>query len=209
MAEKTSMTHSTTFDQIKFKSQLDQKEKETVKNLGEFKLSSLRIPPTYIFPRPVQGFMVGVLKYDSSICEANTLDVSLIGTEIEHLLVCVMKYSPTVIDTSNQFELCNVPDPKSEKVFGYIFDRRNTYINMSHLEEKYSLIFEEWEYYNKALILKYSEASGLKSSELILRGADTYVLPGLCINFICAVMPEYGLLMKAMSNIVTSIPATK
>lgn len=204
---QTSAVYPIAYDEKRFITQLNPAQKEMVDELNKVKAHPLKIPARYVFPRYEEPFLIDALKYDQAICEANNLDLALIGRQVEHLWVFSVKYSTKIVENlvGDKITKCTV-DAKGDDVFGYIFDTRNGYINMSHLEEKYNLNLAEWEAHNTAIINLYGKTLGFKYEELVIRGVYTYILPGLCTNFMDDVKPEYGKLLKTMSNLLVGLP---
>jgi hypothetical protein len=206
---ESNVTHTVSYDENRFKFSLKETETKMVKDLVKVKISPLKIPITHVFGPQEQVFILNILKYDSTLCEVNNLSPTLIGQKVEHLLTFSAKYSTKMVDLVTHSQRECFPDPESENVFGYIFDSRTGYINITHLAGKYNLNFNRWEINNPDLIEKYCEITGLAHTEIILTGLNTYVLPGLCINFIQHVKPEFGNLMKTMSNVFVGLAQSK
>lgn len=166
------------------------------------KFNSIKIPTEYIFVHGKELYVINVLKYTHAICLTNKLNMALIGKPVDHLRTVSVRFSTKTINLFPNLSIEYVIDPTGVNVFGYIFDTRNGYINVTHLEEKYNLDFTEWEKNNTSLLDVYCRATGLSTSKLIIKGNNIYVLPRLCVSFICATKPEYGHLMKTMSNLL-------
>jgi hypothetical protein len=198
---KTVDNNVVTYDKSRFKLCCDTKQKETLKDLVKTKVIPLRIPTSYVFSRGEEAFFIDNLLYDQKMCETHCLDPSLIGQKVEHLRAFSVEYTVKASSLPG-LEFKYVPDAKGKNIFGYVFDLRNGYINVTHLTKKYNLNFYQWLISNPDLIEKYCEATGLNQSELILVGVNTYILPGLCINFMSAVKPGFGDLMELMSNLL-------
>lgn len=177
-------------------------QKETIKRKPLF--TDLQIPSTYIFTiNDEQTFFLDTLKYDEKICEINKLNPTLVGQRVDDLSTISVKY---YIATRSDIRFRYIPHVKGKNVFGYIFDTLNNYINVTHLAQKYTLDFEQWEVENTFLIHEYSQSTGLKYDEMILRGPNTYIFPALCFNFLYKVEPNLAGLMKFMNSALTNSP---
>jgi hypothetical protein len=198
------------YKEDRFRFSLSDTEKERIRANSKVELILLRIPSTYIFPPHEPAFGLSVLTYNELLCNNNNnISPTLVGQEVEHLAIFSVKYdtkikSKMVDDVLRASTEC-VPSPDGEHTFGYIFDKRNAFINVSHLAAKYDLDFNRWRRNNVLLIQEYYQTTGMKDTELILEGPNTYVLPGLCTNFMLEVVPSFGNLMKIMSNVFMGI----
>jgi hypothetical protein len=187
----------------RFKSSIDIDEKKFIKTVIESSTKT-EIPPiipvnyVFTFGTDVPSY-IDVLRYDEKICAANNLSKVLIGKIIKDLQCYCVK----CFNYGNRM----VIDPNGDTIFGYVFNLNNMLINVSHLCKKYYIDFDRWEESNEKIIKKYCDIMGLDKTQIIVKydRSDTYVIPGLCINFMCDVKPVYGELLKIMVNMFSGL----
>jgi hypothetical protein len=142
---------------------------------------------------------VADVQYDSFLCHVNHLEKKLIGTKIPDLLVVTASFSEKFHPIyGKEFIL----DKKGDRTFQYFVHERTTHINITHLSALYAQLIDypTWGRLNIELIEKYCEATKLTRDQLIIQGADTYIVSGLAINFMTDSAPSYGKLLKQLVN---------
>lgn len=209
-----------------FKTKLNPEEQKIIKTCAIIAIPvTVKIPFYYFYKHDVgDEAILDVLRYNSVICSSNNLSRELEGEKIPNLQVFSVRYSEKfnppsreIFQPSNTHRV-NLPskeliiDPRGDNAFRYIYHLQNGYINVSYLSGKYHTIidFDTWERRNSELINKYCDITKLNRDQIIIKseGRDTYVLPGLCINFMLDIAPKYGNLMKKMFDIFVKLPAT-
>jgi hypothetical protein len=196
------------------------KPSETKENFTTEKLAAVQEVFTTIIPIPIKLHVnfkhrhsskteleVSTVNYDSFLCRINKLDTKLIGTKISDLQVASGIYSKKYNSFLGE-QL--VLDSEGENIFQYFYHAKNGFINVTHLSEFYSVIIDypTWEMLNFELIDKYCKATGLNRNQIIMRGAETYIPQGLCVEFMLASSAKYGILLKQMVGAVSELPST-
>jgi hypothetical protein len=188
--------------------------------------ASITVPGDYIFARNNHdhnhnhnhnhnhtAIIIDTLKYNEQICRANGLNDNGLTGQIQGLkffaVNCFRKRGALIFDPRGDVNVWDelVIDSQGDIVFGYVFNSRIQYINVSHLSKKYHFDFIGWEKKNDEQLNKYSMILGLARSQIIIRNndSDIYVMPEVCINFINAMNPMYGKLLEQMVNMYDAV----